>query len=63
MGATIGQGCLVETFAHMRTPVMMSFIRAVDGLLLGEVIGILCFMITFLFLPLGYYVLRRIDGE
>lgn len=39
--ATIGQGSLVETFAHMRTPVFMSFVRALDGLALGAVMGIL----------------------
>lgn len=31
LGATIGQGSLVQTFAHMRTPVFMSFARAWDG--------------------------------
>lgn len=41
MLATIGQGSLVETFAHMRTPVFMSFVRALDGLLAGAAIGII----------------------
>ncbi|MDU4959282.1 MAG: DUF5693 family protein [Sporomusaceae bacterium] len=41
IAATIGQSTLVETFAHMRTPVLMSFIRGVDGLLLGAVVGLL----------------------
>lgn len=40
VAATIGQGSLVETFAHMRTPVLMSAVRGVDGLLLGVVLGI-----------------------
>ena len=39
--ATIGQGSLVETFAHMRTPVFMSFVRGLDGLALGVMMGIL----------------------
>ena len=39
--ATIGQGSMVETFAHMRTPIYMSFMRGVDGLVLGAVIGII----------------------
>jgi hypothetical protein len=39
VGATIGQGCLVETFAHLRTPVAMSAVRALDGLLLGGAVG------------------------
>lgn len=40
MLATIGQGSLVETFAHMRTPVFMSFVRALDGLVAGAALGI-----------------------
>ncbi len=38
--ATIGQGSLAETFAHMRTPIFMSFIRGLDGLFMGIVCGI-----------------------
>ena len=37
--ATIGQGSMVETFAHMRTPVYMSFMRGIGGLVLGAGIG------------------------
>ncbi len=37
--AAIAQGSLVETFAHLRTPIFMSVIRGLDGLLLGAVIG------------------------
>ena len=40
VAATIAQGSLVETFAHLRTPVFMSFVRALDGLAVGIVIGI-----------------------
>lgn len=39
--ATIGQGSLVETFAHLRTPVFMSFVRGLDGMVLGIVFGVL----------------------
>ena len=39
VAATLAQGSLVETFAHLRTPVLMSTIRGLDGLLLGAVIG------------------------
>ena len=39
--ATIGQGSLVETFAHLRTPVFMSFIRGLDGMVVGIVFGVL----------------------
>ena len=39
MGATIAQGSMVETFAHMRTPFMMSAVRGVGGLIFGGIIG------------------------
>ena len=39
MAATIGQGSMVETFAHMRTPIFMSFMRGLDGLIPGAIIG------------------------
>ena len=37
--AAIGQGSMVETFAHMRTPVFMSFARGIGGIVLGGVLG------------------------
>ena len=39
MAATIGQSSMVETFAHMRTPIFMSFMRGLDGLIPGALIG------------------------
>jgi len=39
--ATIGQGSMVETFAHMRTPIFMSFMRGIGGIVLGAGIGAL----------------------
>ncbi|MDU2063548.1 MAG: DUF5693 family protein [Sporomusaceae bacterium] len=39
--ATIALGSLVETFAHVRTPVLMSFIRGIDGVVLGALFGII----------------------
>lgn len=38
--ATIAQGSLVETFAHIRTPVLMSFVRGIDGMVAGIGVGI-----------------------
>lgn len=43
--ATIGQGSMVETFAHMRTPVYMSFMRGIGGIVLGAGIGALCMVL------------------
>lgn len=39
MAGTIGQSSMVETFAHMRTPIFMSFMRGLDGLIPGTIIG------------------------
>ena len=52
LAATIGQASITETFAHLRTPIYMSIIRGVDGLLLGIVIGTVC--------VIAFYVLLRI---
>ena len=41
LAATIGQGSMVETFAHMRTPIEMSFVRGIGGICLGAAIGAL----------------------
>jgi len=41
IAATIGQGSMVETFAHMRTPVFMSVARGIGGLALGAGLGAL----------------------
>ena len=44
--ATIGQGSMVETFAHMRTPVYMSFMRGIGGIVLGAGIGAVGMMLV-----------------
>ena len=38
--ATIGQGSMVETFAHMRTPEFMSLVRGIGGIVLGAGLGV-----------------------
>ncbi len=40
-GAVIGQGSLVQTFCHMRTPFIMSLARAIDGYGVGIVFGVI----------------------
>lgn len=44
--ATIGQGSMVETFAHMRSPIFMSFARGIGGIVLGAGIGAICMMMV-----------------
>jgi hypothetical protein len=36
LAVTIGQGSMVETFAHMRSPYLLSLIRGLDGLAAGS---------------------------
>ena len=57
--ATIGQGSMVETFAHMRTPIFMSLARGVGGLVLGGIIGAVCMVLV----ELWQMVLARAHRE
>lgn len=57
--AIIGQGSLVQTFCHMRTPVFMSFVRALDGYVVGIVFGIVGVAIFAALIPLVKKFQRR----
>lgn len=57
--ATIGQGSLVETFAHIRTPIFMSFVRGLDGLAAGIVFGILAVVGVQVLRSLSFLLGRR----
>ncbi|WP_301860143.1 DUF5693 family protein [uncultured Megasphaera sp.] len=39
LAASIGIGSMVETFAHIRTPFLMSLVRGIDGLAMGIILG------------------------
>lgn len=56
--ATIGQGSLVETFAHMRTPIFMSFMRGVGGLIFGAGIGVFGMVLAHIWYRWSSYVGR-----
>lgn len=58
-GAVIGQASLVQTFCHMRTPVFMSTVRAVDGYVMGAVIGIVLVAALALVMPYLLKIKRR----
>ena len=58
-GAVIGQASLVQTFCHMRTPVFMSTIRALDGYAMGAVIGIILVAVVALAMLLLLKLQRR----
>lgn len=55
LAATIGQGSMVETFAHMRTPILMSFMRGLDGLIPGALIG----AVLIIFLQVVFFARQR----
>ena len=59
LGAVIGQGSLVQTFCHMRTPAIMSYIRAADGYLLGSALGIIAVIAFSIIMPYVKPWLRR----
>ncbi len=54
--ATVGQGSMVETFAHLRTPIFMSFIRGLDGLLVGAILGVLAVILAAVAVQLLHYL-------
>ena len=58
-GAVIGQASLVQTFCHMRTPVFMSTVRALDGYAMGAVIGIVLVAVLAIAMPLLLKLQRR----
>lgn len=58
--ATIGQGSMVETFAHMRSPIFMSFARGLGGLILGACVGAVCMLLVHLWIR---YAAPRLSTE
>ena len=38
---------MVETFAHVHTPIFVSFMRGVDGLFPGAVLGVVAVLMTY----------------
>ena len=63
IAATIGMSTLVETFAHLRTPVLMSLIRGIDGLWLGALIGLALAVVAHFMACLSSALLRRAFHE
>ena len=60
-GAAIGQGSAVQTFAHMRSPILMSYVRALDGYGVGVAAGLIALAIFALAYPhvQAFYQKRR----
>ena len=61
--ATIAMGSLVETFAHLRTPILMSVERAFTGLLVGIACGIAAVVGLWLLQMLTRVMGRRIGSH
>ncbi|MPM58653.1 hypothetical protein SDC9_105485 [bioreactor metagenome] len=61
--ATIGQGSLVETFAHIRTPIYMSFIRGIDGVAAGIAVGVIAVIGVQILHYLSFLLGRRTAGN
>ncbi len=63
VAAVIGQGSLAQTFCHMRTPVIMTIWRALDGYLLGAALGCLLVLAAALLLPLAGSLWRKLQDS
>lgn len=59
IATSIGVGSMVETFAHIRTPFLMSFIRGLDGWMVGLVIGCVIIVVIAFLQYLTVYVGRK----
>ncbi len=46
LGGVIGQGSIIDTFAHYHTPMLISLLRTVNGLAFGAVIGVVVAVIA-----------------
>ena len=49
----------MQTFCHMRTPVVMSFVRALDGYAVGVIFGIISILGMSVLLYVGKRLQRR----
>ncbi|MDY6084289.1 MAG: DUF5693 family protein [Dialister sp.] len=55
LAVTIGQGSMVETFAHMRSPFILSLIRGINGLAAGTLSMIALMIVTVLLIKITKY--------
>ena len=46
LGGVIGQGSIIDTFAHYHTPMLISLLRTVNGIAFGAVIGAIVALIV-----------------
>lgn len=64
IASVIGIASMVETFCHLRTPVMMSIMRGVDGLWIGAILGVVAILAArFLIYVAQWYQQREVNHE
>ena len=64
IAGVIGIASMVETFCHLRTPVMMSIMRGVDGLWIGAILGVVAILAArFLIYVAQWYQQREVNHE
>ena len=63
VAATIAMGSLVETFAHMRTPFIMSLMRGVNGVALGALLGVGAVLAIHWLQSLTFLMGRRLPSD
>ena len=63
VAVTIGQGSMVETFAHMRSPYILSLIRGLDGLAAGTLAGFCAVVGICLLIRITQYFGERYDQK
>lgn len=63
IAASIGVGSMVETFAHIRTPFLMSFIRGINGWISGMVIGICLIIVIAIVRYLTIWLGKRVNSH
>lgn len=56
VAVTVGQGSIVETFAHMRSPFILSLIRGIDGLAVGTIVIAIVLVGTILITKMTKYL-------
>ncbi len=61
VAAGIGQASIVETFAHMRSPLLMSTERGINGWLVGIAVGLVALVICHVFTQIAAYGRARYE--
>ena len=63
VAVTIGQGSMVETFAHLRSPFILSLIRGLDGLAAGTLTGLCAVIGLCILIRITQYFGERYDQK